>query len=197
MIRGIPVVNNQYAGGRFEWLAPLPVLTGIGLVLGYALLGAGWLELKSEGELREWAWPTHSLACRRRARGAWRWRPWHSFIERDAGGRQPVSRPRLGTGLSGCSGLLAMFGIFMGARRRRDVWPFALTVLFFVASFADARGDVLALHDSLFDHRRRRRCARGVAFVSVLGRGRVRAAGDCDLHRGRLLGVPRQAAQRI
>ncbi len=57
MIRGIPVVDGQYAGGRFEWLAPLPVFTGIGLVLGYALLGAGWLVMKSEGALREWAWP--------------------------------------------------------------------------------------------------------------------------------------------
>jgi cytochrome d ubiquinol oxidase subunit II len=57
MVRGIPVVDGQYAGGRFEWLAPLPVFTGIGLVLGYALLGAGWLVLKSQGELREWAWP--------------------------------------------------------------------------------------------------------------------------------------------
>ena len=25
-------------------------------MLGYALLGAGWLILKSEGELRDWAW---------------------------------------------------------------------------------------------------------------------------------------------
>ena len=40
----------------FEWLAPLPVLCGIGLVLGYALLGAGWLVLKTEGALRDWAW---------------------------------------------------------------------------------------------------------------------------------------------
>ncbi|MBV8091811.1 MAG: cytochrome d ubiquinol oxidase subunit II [Acetobacteraceae bacterium] len=56
MIRGIPVVNNQYAGGPFGWLRPLPVLTGIGLVLGYALLGAGWLTMKSDGALRDWAW---------------------------------------------------------------------------------------------------------------------------------------------
>jgi cytochrome d ubiquinol oxidase subunit II len=56
MIRGIPVVDGQYAGGAFEWFAPFPILTGIGLVLGYALLGAGWLVLKSEGELRTWAY---------------------------------------------------------------------------------------------------------------------------------------------
>ena len=55
MMRGIPVVDGQYTGGPFGWLHPFTILTGIGLVLGYALLGAGWLVLKSEGELREWA----------------------------------------------------------------------------------------------------------------------------------------------
>ncbi len=56
MIRGVPVENHQYVGGSFDWLAPFPVFSGIGLVFGYALLGASWLILKSEGELREWAW---------------------------------------------------------------------------------------------------------------------------------------------
>jgi cytochrome bd ubiquinol oxidase subunit II len=56
MMRGVPVVNNQYAGGPFGWLHPFPVLTGIGLVLGYALLGAGWLVLKSEEPLRAWTY---------------------------------------------------------------------------------------------------------------------------------------------
>jgi cytochrome bd ubiquinol oxidase subunit II len=55
MMRGIPVADGQYAGGPFGWLHPFLILTGIGLVLGYALLGAGWLVLKSEGELRDWA----------------------------------------------------------------------------------------------------------------------------------------------
>ena len=56
MIRGIPVVDGQYAGSPFGWLHPFAILTGIGLVLGYALLGAGWLVLKSDGELRDWAY---------------------------------------------------------------------------------------------------------------------------------------------
>src|SRR5262249_37566803 len=55
MILGIPVAGGQYVGGAFNWLAPLPMLCGVGLVVGYALLGAGWLVLKCEGELREWA----------------------------------------------------------------------------------------------------------------------------------------------
>ena len=56
MMRGIPVENRQYAGGAFVWLHPFPVLTGIGLVLGYALLGASWLAFKTEGALRDWAY---------------------------------------------------------------------------------------------------------------------------------------------
>ena len=33
-------------------------------------------------------------------------------------------------------GLMAIYGVFAGAQRRRDGWPFAMTVLFFLASFA-------------------------------------------------------------
>lgn len=40
MIDGIPVVNRQFAGGSFDWLKPFPILCGIGLMAGYALLGA-------------------------------------------------------------------------------------------------------------------------------------------------------------
>ncbi len=56
LMRGVPVVDGQYAGDSFGWLHPFPVLTGVGLVFGYALLGAGWLVLKSEGAMRDWAY---------------------------------------------------------------------------------------------------------------------------------------------
>ena len=56
MMRGIPVENMQYAGDAFTWLHPFPVLTGIGLMLGYALLGACWIVFKTEGALRDWAY---------------------------------------------------------------------------------------------------------------------------------------------
>src|SRR6516164_7847297 len=36
MMRGIPVADGQYAGGPLGWLHPFAILTGIGLVLGYA-----------------------------------------------------------------------------------------------------------------------------------------------------------------
>lgn len=55
-VQGFKVVNNQYAGGAFDWLTPFSVVTGLALVSGYVLLSAGWLIMKSSGALREWAY---------------------------------------------------------------------------------------------------------------------------------------------
>jgi cytochrome bd ubiquinol oxidase subunit II len=49
ILQGIRVVDRGYAGGWLDWLSPFTVLTGISLVLGYALLGTTWLVWKTEG----------------------------------------------------------------------------------------------------------------------------------------------------
>lgn len=59
--RGLPVDNLRYVGNGFEWLAPFPLWCGLGLVLGYTLLGASWLVLKGEGALQR----TGRIAMRR------------------------------------------------------------------------------------------------------------------------------------
>ena len=190
MIRGIPVVNGQYAGGRFEWLAPLPVVTGIGLVLGYTLLGASWLVLKSDGALREWAWARvprlagAMLVVLAVAAVA-------SIVERD----RVIDQVFLGRtwGLVfPVIGLLAIYGVFAGARRRRDGWAVRHDCVVLPGVLRFASSVVLALYDSLFRHRGQRGVARSIAFVPVLGRGPVCAAGDRDLHYCRLLVLPRQ-----
>ncbi|RKT47365.1 cytochrome d ubiquinol oxidase subunit II [Thiocapsa rosea] len=56
MVAGIAVQDGRFIGGPFDWLSPFSVLCGLGLVVGYALLGAGWLVLKTEGGLRDWAY---------------------------------------------------------------------------------------------------------------------------------------------
>src|SRR6516225_1673800 len=132
MMRGIPVANGQYAGGPFGWLHPFAILTGVGLVLGYALLGAGWLVLKGEGELRAWAYRrTRWLAAgvfavlflaftvtfdySVLAQSNLNARPWALVFP--------------------AGGVLALAGIVAGAGRQRDGLPFAMTGLFFLASF--------------------------------------------------------------
>jgi cytochrome d ubiquinol oxidase subunit II len=132
MMRGIPVAAGQYAGGPLSWLHPFAILTGIGLVLGYALLGAGWLVLKSEGELYDWArrrirWLaagvfgvlflafTATFNYSGIARSNLYARPWALVF------------PAIG--------VLALIGIVLGAGRQRDRLPFAMTGLFFLAAF--------------------------------------------------------------
>ena len=56
ILQGIHVVGRQYAGGWWDWLTPFSILTGFALAIGYALLGATWLVLKTEGELRDSAY---------------------------------------------------------------------------------------------------------------------------------------------
>ena len=53
LLQGITVVGRAYAGGWWEWLSPFSILTGCGLVVGYALLGACWLNWKTEGALQD------------------------------------------------------------------------------------------------------------------------------------------------
>jgi cytochrome d ubiquinol oxidase subunit II len=134
MIRGIPVANDQFSGGSFDWVAPLPIICGIGLVLGYALMGAGWLLLKSDdSQLRDWARDRITplvkavvavlvvaivLAFFERARmtgSLFLGRPW-GFVF-----------PLIGAA--------AIVGILTGARQHRDSWPFAMTVVLFIAAF--------------------------------------------------------------
>lgn len=52
VVQGVKVADNAYAGGAFDWLSPFSVMTGLGVVCGYALLGATWLVMKTENDLR-------------------------------------------------------------------------------------------------------------------------------------------------
>jgi cytochrome bd ubiquinol oxidase subunit II len=51
-LQGIPVTNGSFAGGAFDWLTPFSMLTGLGLVATYALLGCCWLVAKTDGDLQ-------------------------------------------------------------------------------------------------------------------------------------------------
>ncbi len=55
LVQGIKVADRAYAGGWFDWLTPFSLVTGLAVVVGYALLGATWLVMKTEGEVHETA----------------------------------------------------------------------------------------------------------------------------------------------
>jgi len=53
LLQGVIVVDGQFAGGPLDWLTPFSLLCGVGVVAGYALLGATWLLMKTEGPVEQ------------------------------------------------------------------------------------------------------------------------------------------------
>ena len=53
LVEGMPLQEGKYAGGALDWFSPFAMLTGVAVVAGYALLGSGWLILKTEGRLQQ------------------------------------------------------------------------------------------------------------------------------------------------
>ena len=134
LIRGIPVVDGQYAGNTFDWLRPLPVFTGIGLVFGYALLGACWLVFKSEGAARDWAYariPRLAVAVIVVLGLAFTAVLW---IDTGAVARSNLHSREWGL-IFPAIGIAALVGLVLAARARRDGLPIILAVIFFAAAY--------------------------------------------------------------
>jgi len=133
IVEGLPVQNGVYAGGDFGWLSPFAVLCGIGLCLGYALLGACWLVKKCEADVRDKAYRLipylslgllvflivvfgYALAEDLRVMGRWLERPYLLIF------------PAIG--------IIAAIVLAASVRRRRDGPPFYMVALIFAAAFA-------------------------------------------------------------
>jgi cytochrome d ubiquinol oxidase subunit II len=54
-VRGVEIEGRSFAGGAFDWLNAYSVMTGVAVVFGYALLGATWLVMKTDGITQDWA----------------------------------------------------------------------------------------------------------------------------------------------
>jgi cytochrome d ubiquinol oxidase subunit II len=51
-IQGYEVTGRQFSGSSLAFLTPFSLMTGVALLFGYGLLGAGWLILKTEGDIQ-------------------------------------------------------------------------------------------------------------------------------------------------
>jgi cytochrome bd ubiquinol oxidase subunit II len=132
LVEGLPIVNGQYVGGEFGWLNPFALICGVGLCLGYALLGACWLVRKCEGEVRDAAYRlipylaiglliflvvvfAYALAENLRVISRWLERP-YLFVF-----------PAIGA--------IAAIVLAASVRQRRDGLPYYMVVLIFTAAF--------------------------------------------------------------
>jgi cytochrome d ubiquinol oxidase subunit II len=51
-LQGVELADGRAVGGVLDWLSAFSLFTGVGVVVAYALLGATWLVLKTEGRLQ-------------------------------------------------------------------------------------------------------------------------------------------------
>lgn len=133
LVEGLPITNDQYTGGEFSWLGAFAVLCGVGLCLGYSLLGACFLVNKCEGEVRDVAYRqipylavglliflvvvfAYALFENLQVLDRWFERP-YLFVF-------PVI------------GILAAVMVARSVRRRYDSAPFMMVSLVFAAAFA-------------------------------------------------------------
>jgi cytochrome d ubiquinol oxidase subunit II len=63
LLQGITVDGRAYGGGWLDWLSPYSLLTGIGVVVGYTLLGATFLAMKVTGRAEDHAYRLSSKAA--------------------------------------------------------------------------------------------------------------------------------------
>jgi cytochrome d ubiquinol oxidase subunit II len=132
LVEGLPISDGQYAGGEFGWLSPFSLLCGVGLCLGYMLLGACWLVRKCADEVRDAAYRlipplsisllvflivvfAYALVENLRIMSRWLERP-YLFVF-----------PAIG--------IVAAIVLAASVRQRRDGLPYYMVVLIFAAAF--------------------------------------------------------------
>jgi cytochrome bd ubiquinol oxidase subunit II len=132
LVEGLPMKDGHYVGGTLGWFSPFAALCGLGLVLGYSLLGASWLVRKCEGRIRERAYQllpvltvgvlaflaavfVLALTMHLNLMSRWFERPYLLIF------------PLIGAISSVC--------LLTSAQRRNDLAPFRFSALIFLAAF--------------------------------------------------------------
>ncbi len=135
-VQGIEVDNRSYGGGWFDWLTPFSVMTGVAVSVGYALLGSGWLIMKSDGELRQRAYQVALPLAMAMLALIGTVSLWTPLLSPEIADRWFSSANLLR--LWPIPLLVAILAIVLleGLRKQRDLWPFGATLGLFLASYA-------------------------------------------------------------
>jgi cytochrome bd ubiquinol oxidase subunit II len=130
LVEGLPISNGRYVGGEFGWLSPFASLCGIGLCVGYALLGACWLVRTCDHEVRDQAYRLIPLLS---AALLFFWIVVLNYAQDLKIMTRWLNRPSLFPFL--LVGALATAALAASVMRRRDELPFLMVAVIFVAAF--------------------------------------------------------------
>jgi cytochrome bd ubiquinol oxidase subunit II len=134
-VQGIKVSGRAYGGGWYDWLTPFSLLTGVALVIGYALLGATWLVMKTTDDVQ------HQARRFAYASGAGTivligvvslWTPFLNPLFMERWFAFPAILYVLPVPLAVAGATLLLF---QGLRAGRDAQPFIATLALFVLSY--------------------------------------------------------------
>jgi cytochrome bd ubiquinol oxidase subunit II len=132
LVQGLQVTNGQYSGGAFGWLTPFAILCGIGLCLGYALLGACWLAKKCEAEVRDVAHrqiPVLAVSVLAFLVVVFA----YALVENLPILQRWIDRPYLF--VFPAVGAVAAVVLAFSIQRHNDHWPFYMVALIFISAF--------------------------------------------------------------
>ncbi len=135
LVQGIEIENRAYAGGWFDWLTPFSILCGAAVWFGYGLLGATWLNMKTEGALqakmRDYAYKCAIVTLALIAVVSF----WTPFLNEDYFHKWFSFPGSLYTSIAPALVVIAIWRLFTGIKQKHDIWPFAASILLFVACF--------------------------------------------------------------
>ena len=140
-VHGVKLAGGVFAGGPLDWLTPYAGLTATGLVFGYALLGAGWLILKTEGDLHEDARRWTRLAAILVALALAAVSLATLFLQPQIGARWGWTGAGFDSARLGrlaeipALGAIGLVVIAAGLARRSHLWPFVGAVVVFASGF--------------------------------------------------------------
>ena len=131
LLQGISVDARSYSGGWWDWLSPFSLLVGVALVCGYALLGATWLIMKSEGSLLDRCYPLAQRFAAATIVGMAVVSAWTPFLSYDYYRRWFAWPQVLFTAQVPLLVAIASVGFFFALRHRRSYWPFLIALALF------------------------------------------------------------------
>lgn len=135
LLQGVTVDGRAYGGGWWDWLSAFSVLCGVATVVGYALLGCTWLNMKVAGEVQAkakhlaWRFALATIAAIVAvsaftpfldAAYYQNWFSWPDIL-------YTAIVPILVAGL--------VYALFHTLRREPDHWPFLITLALFLVTF--------------------------------------------------------------
>jgi cytochrome d ubiquinol oxidase subunit II len=132
MVEGLQFTDGRYSGGVLGWFTTFALLCGVGLCLGYALLGACWLVRKCEGKVRDTARrqiPILAIAVLAFLVAVFS----HALVENLPIMHRWIDRPYLV--VFPAIGAAAALVLASSILHHDDYWPFHMVTLIFVSAF--------------------------------------------------------------